>query len=251
MDARLELVEAAAFASLHNAAPVLQIAGATCYATPALPDSVMLNRVVALGVTGPVGDATLDEIDAFFRGAGVRYGVSLAPGADATLDARLRGRGFADGYAWMKFRRGVEPAPEAAGLRVEETLDGEAFGSTVAAAYGLPPAGAAVFRGLAGQPGWHLFLAWDGDEPAGAAALFVRGEVAWLGGAGTRPEHRGKGAQTALLAARIERARALGLQALTTETGERVPDRPSGSYRNIVRAGFAEAYLRPNLVSPG
>ena len=33
---------------------------------------------------------------------------------------------------------------------------------------------------------------------------------------------------------------------LFVETGERVPERPSASYRNILRAGFEEAYLRPN-----
>jgi hypothetical protein len=27
-------------------------------------------------------------------------------------------------------------------------------------------------------------------------------------------------------------------------------DRPSGSYSNITRYGFSEAYVRPNLVSP-
>jgi hypothetical protein len=34
------------------------------------------------------------------------------------------------------------------------------------------------------------------------------------------------------------------------ETGERVPDRPSASYRNILKAGFEEAYLRPNWQRP-
>jgi hypothetical protein len=33
---------------------------------------------------------------------------------------------------------------------------------------------------------------------------------------------------------------------MTVETGERTEGRPSGSYRNIRRAGFVEARLRPN-----
>jgi len=45
---------------------------------------------------------------------------------------------------------------------------------------------------------------------------------------------------------RILDAAAAGCHTLFVETGERVPDRPSGSYRNILRAGFREAYLRPN-----
>ena len=37
---------------------------------------------------------------------------------------------------------------------------------------------------------------------------------------------------------------------LTTETGEQRADSPNVSYRNILRAGFEEAYVRPNLLSP-
>jgi len=42
----------------------------------------------------------------------------------------------------------------------------------------------------------------------------------------------------------------VALTRLVTETCERTEDRPSASYRNILRAGFAECYLRPNFVSP-
>ena len=37
---------------------------------------------------------------------------------------------------------------------------------------------------------------------------------------------------------------------MTTETGEHVEGKPDQSYRNILRAGFREAYLRPNWLSP-
>jgi hypothetical protein len=53
-----------------------------------------------------------------------------------------------------------------------------------------------------------------------------------------------------LLAARIDAARAAGAVSLATETGERVPGAPDQSYRNILRAGFREAYLRANWHSP-
>lgn len=253
MDAALERAEAEAFASFQEATglPVLRVAGAVCVAMPALPGNTMVNRVVGLGLEGLVADGVLDEIDAFFREAGTTYAVSVPPHADATLAQRLAERGFTQGYAWMKFRRGVEPAERRdTGLRVEETSDGAVFGRTVATAYGMPPATAELFARLGGVPGWSLFLARDGGTPVGGAALYAHDRSGWFGMAGTLPEHRGKGAQTALFAARIDRARELGLEALTTETGERVPDRPSSSYRNILRAGFAEAYLRPNLVAP-
>ena len=119
----------------------------------------------------------------------------------------------------------------------------------IAEAFGLPT-GAGFFGGVVGRPGWTLFLARAGDEVAGGAALFLEDGVGWLGIGGTRPAFRGQGAQNALIAARIEHGRALGAHTFTTQTGERVPDRPSGSYRNILRGGFVDTYLRPNLHSP-
>ena len=92
-------------------------------------------------------------------------------------------------------------------------------------------------------------MAWAGDEPAGCGALYVEPPLAWLGMAATRPTHRRQGAQSAVLLARVEAARALGADALFTETGAAAGDGPGPSYRNIQRAGFRESYLRPNWQS--
>lgn len=253
-DPRLELVEAAAFESLWTAAglPTCRIAGGVCTAVPGAPENTMLNRVDALGLEGAVDATVLDEIDAFFRDNCVAYAIGVSPLAAPSLTESLRERGFEDGYAWMKFGRRSSSPPEArTALRVVEPLDGADFGRVVSEAYGMPAAlGEAMFGGLPGRGGWTCFVAYDGDEPAGAAALYARDSAGWLGCAGTVERHRGKGAQGALLAARIGRAAELGLDVLATETGERVPGRPSNSYRNILRAGFEEAYLRPNLHAP-
>ncbi len=252
MSARFERVEAEAYADVNEAAglPTLRIAGAVCCAIPGL-DALMLNRAVALGLERMPSDAELDEVDAFFREAGLRYSVPLAPVAEPSIEPVLRARGFTTGYAWMKFSRGVEPASaRETALEIEATRDGDAFSQVVADAFGLPPETASSWNAIAGRPGWEVFLARDGTAVVAAAALFVHDGVGWLGAAGTLPEHRGKGAQGALLSARIDRARELGAGVVVTETGERLPGRPSSSYRNILRAGFAEAYLRPNLTSP-
>jgi GNAT superfamily N-acetyltransferase len=254
VETRCELAEAAAFSGMWDCLglPLLRVAGATCLALPDARGDTLLNRVIAVGASEPAGDDVLDEIDRFYREAEVpRYSISVAPGPGAELEERLRRRGFSPGYPWMRFRRGVHEPPEAASeLRVAEAADGETFGRIVAAGFGLPPEAGAGLAAVAGRPGWHLFLALAGDEPAAAAALFVHEGVGWFGAAATLPEHRRRGAQNALLAARIRRAAELGLEALTVETGENVPERPSGSYRNILRAGFEEWYLRPNLLSP-
>jgi GNAT superfamily N-acetyltransferase len=262
-DARLELVEADAFTALWDAAPesvqrehgvrARTIAGAVCTAVGAAAGNTMLNRVTALGLREPPTDAGLDEIAAFFRGAGTRYAIGLGPFAPPDLRVRLEARGFEPVYAWMKFRRGVAAAPEAeTPLRVEEIGPerGAAFGSVVARSYELPDFAAEWFAAVAGNPRFRLFLASEGDEPAGAGALFVGDGIGWLGLAATVPEHRRKGAQGALLAARIRAAGEAGLAELATETGEQLPDRPSNSYRNLLRTGFEEQYVRPNYVSP-
>ena len=75
--------------------------------------------------------------------------------------------------------------------------------------------------------------------------------VAEFGLAATLEPARGRGCQLVLLRRRIVDAAAAGCHTLFVETGERVPDRPAGSYRNILRAGFEEAYLRPNWQRPG
>ena len=59
--------------------------------------------------------------------------------------------------------------------------------------------------------GWECWLAVDGDEPAAAAGVFVAEGVGYIGFAATLAEHRGKGAQNALLAERIDHAREVGL----------------------------------------
>ena len=254
MEPRLEAAEAAAWASLTEAAglQMLRIGRAVCIAAPVAPRNTLLNRVTGLGVADPVGDGDLAEIDAFYRANGVpRYVVALSPAADSDLAGRLHERGFETGHAWMKFRRGAgEPPSASTALRLEADAPGEHFAAVIGAVSGITADVAQFFSPLSGAEGWHCFVGYDGDEPAACAALFVQDGVGWLGAAGTLPDHRGKGAQGALLAARIALARELGLEVLTTETGEQRADGPNASYRNILRAGFEEAYVRPNLLSP-
>jgi hypothetical protein len=244
----LERAEAEAYGSIRAATgrPFRRIAGAVCVATPGVED-IQVNRVTALGIEREPTDVELEEIEEFFGGHGARFAISVMPGP---LHDRRLARGYAVGPSWMKFKRDASAPPASATeLTIVETSDPESFGDIVAKAFGLPP-DVRFFDGLAGTPGWTLFLARAGAEPAGAAALFVHERVGWLGITGTVPEHRGKGAQTALLAARLLRGRELGVRQFTVETGEKPPTGPGASYRNIVRAGFAEAYLRPNVLSP-
>ena len=190
-----------------------------------------LNRAIPLG---PTVDAS--AILAWFDG--VEHLVCVPPGY-LGLEQSLGALGYEPAGAWMKFRRGDAPAPSATtAYRVEQTFDADVFSTAV----GAP----AELGGFVGAPGWVQLVAFDGDEPVASGALYADGESGWIGVGATRAEWRGRGAQSALLAARIRLGLELGVRQFATETGET----PGASYRNILRAGFDEAYLRPNWRSP-
>lgn len=140
-------------------------------------------------------------------------------------------------------------ALELGGVTVLRADEAPAFGRIVASGYALPDA-VAPWAANAHEAGWDCWLALDGDQPAAAAGVFIAEGVGYLGFAATLPEHRGKGGQNALLAARIRHAREAGCDIVVTETGELRDDRPSSSYRNILRSGFAEIAVTANWLRP-
>ena len=99
-----------------------------------------------------------------------------------------------------------------------------------------------------GRPGWEHYAAWDGDRLVATGGLFVAGRTAWFGLAATLDSHRGQGAQSALITQRFASARARGCEWIVTETAEQKPEHPAPSYRNLLRLGFTEAYMRDNYV---
>jgi hypothetical protein len=228
--------------------------GRACWAVKAMSGDRVFNRAMGLGRDRSTIAADLDDAARFYAEAGVRYTVSVSPGAAAgELAEQLLARGFTADYAWMKFRRGVEPpAATETSLRIERIGRGHAaaFGRVVTAAFELPLAFERWTAALVGRPGWQCFVGFDADVPAAAGALYVAGESGWLGFGATAPEFRRRGGQSAIFAARLVAAREAGCSFVVTETGEQVEGRPSKSYRNILRAGFEEAYLRPNYLSP-
>ena len=153
----------------------------------------------------------------------------------------------------MKFCRPCEGAPQVVSdleIRVIGASLGGEFGRVVAEGFGLPRTVAPWIGALAGRAKWICVMAFAGGAAVAAGAAYVSGRHVWLGLGATSASHRRRGAQNALLARRLSEAAARGAQVAVTETGERVPDKPSPSYRNILRAGFEEAYLRENYMSP-
>jgi GNAT superfamily N-acetyltransferase len=229
----LEQLEAKAYGAMTES---VDVRGGTCLLSDV--PTLVLNRVVAV-------DETLD-LDAVAEVYDRPYMVGVPPWVPR-LALELEHRGYRPAEAWMKLTRDASPAAETTtSVRVQETLDATVFAPTVADGYGAADY-AHAFAFLGGP--MIGFVAWDADEPIGGASLYVDGEHAWFGVASTRPAFRGRGAQSALLAARIEAARAHGARTLSVETGA-PGDQPGQSYRNIVRAGFADEYVRPHWRSP-
>jgi GNAT superfamily N-acetyltransferase len=214
-----------------------------------LPQVPILNLVLG---APEASAADLDYALAWAQEHGVSPCVPLTPGlpGSASAEAWVRENGFEPVYAWMKFVRDPHPPrfPAPGGIEVVEltAADEEPFGMISAVGFGMPVWAADFFAHLPGRDGWRCYVARVEGRAQACAAMVIEDGIAEFGIAATLEEARGRGCQTALLHRRITDAAAAGCHTLFVETGERVPDRPSGSYRNILKAGFEEAYLRPN-----
>ena len=258
-----ERAERTALADLHAGAPpgarqrlgleLDEIEGVLLSLARRAP-TILVNRVIGLGVERPAERRVIDEIVARYRQAGVdRYFLHLEPCAEpAELPGWLEAAGLTAYHrGWAKFVRGTE-APSAARSDLEVRLIGaehaQDFGRIAATAFGLSEEWAPIVAGLVGRPGWRVYLSFDGETPAGSGAMRIHEGVAWLDWAATLPEFRRRGSQGAIMQRRITDALELGCSAMATATGEAVEGDPQHSYRNILRAGFRVSHVRANWV---
>ncbi|MGI9381930.1 MAG: hypothetical protein ACR2PO_02155 [Methyloligellaceae bacterium] len=261
-----EHIERRALESLHAAADdalktalglrTETIGGALASIAGALPASaIAVNRVLGLGLHEPTRSEWIDHIATTYAQAGAgRYFVHHHPEARPNaLPNWFSLLGLEKTRGWMKFERGRERPPDApTDLRVEKIgpEHGAAFGRIAADAFDLGAEAAALLARLPEQPGWHVYLSFDGDAPAGTGTMFVDDGVAWFDWGATAPEARRRGSQSAIMRRRVLDALDLGVARMFTCTGEAVPGDPQHSYSNILRAGFKERYVRENYAPP-
>lgn len=192
-----------------------------------------------------------------FREAGQQqFIIQIPPTVHAgEVEQQARSAGLSPhALAWAKFRRDTSTVPHVpTGLEIREidAAQAEVFAATTTAGFGMPRSLAIWLRELVGRPGWHCYVSYAGAEPAGAGALFVEGDNAWLGIGATKPELRRQGGHRALLGRRLADAARYGARVAVTETGVPQAAQPAPSYHNILSLGFTVAYVRPNWALPG
>ena len=217
-----------------------------------------LTQALSLGIPGPVSGSDLDRIEAFLLpgGRGAPQ-VELSPFAHPTAAALLAERGYRIvewQLAWTRAAPAepvASPHPAPPGVEVRRVRRGEEDTCLRAILSGfleteeVPDDALVLMRPGAFAGGHELWMALVDGEPAGGGTLSWADGIAFVNGCGVRPRHRRRGAQGALIRARLDRARELGCDVIASTT---LPGTPSR--RNMERHGFRVAYPKLVLVGP-
>ncbi|WP_144510809.1 GNAT family N-acetyltransferase [Bacillus sp. FJAT-22090] len=193
----------------------------------------------------------LEEIEHFYRELGINFRIEITPlNSSELLFRALTKQGFYQsgfhssfiGRA-MKIEAGKQSAPSEIEIRPLKKEEFDLFASIYVNAFGLP---SFIQDGIKQNnevlfdvPEWEFYIAYFNGIPAGIAVLFVQDEMATLAAAGTLPEFRHMGIQSALIHKRIQVAVEKGAKYITSEAAF-----GSASYRNMERSGLQLAYTK-------
>lgn len=258
---RIERAEAAVNASFIDARarlyPGVDVTWTSVGGTYLLFDGVgsQMTQTFGLGLWDAADSEHLSSVEAFFaqRGADVVHEVS--PLAGVAVSALLAERGYRPvEMATLLVRpldEGTEEAesPSALRARVARPEEAATWIEASVAGWSADADIAAKIRDVAtvafSNPGLVSYLVESGGSPIATASLGIHEDVALLAGASTVAAERGRGAQRALLEARLAEARRRGckMAVMGAEPG-------SGSQRNAERNGFRVAYTRTKWCLP-
>lgn len=214
-----------------------------------------VNAAFGMGMSGPVEDAELAMLEAFYMDRGASPVVGVCPLAHPSFMTALRLRRWVlDGFEHVMVRLlGAEDlvaVPTGIEITPAESDEDRGIWALVAATGFSAPldpieeqvklAAIAVER-----PGTRLYIAWVDGKAAGTGELYIEDGVAWLSADTTLPQFRGRGVQQALQRHRLAEGAARGCTLAATECAP-----GSGSQRNMERVGFRIAYTRADLTLP-
>jgi len=208
-----------------------------------------VTQTFGLGLFEPASAALLERIEAFYRERKAPVFHEVSPIAGNELLGLLHGRGYRPIELTSVLVRAAsalaEPASVDPRLRVRPMQPGEEslFAEVGARGWGSTPELADFVRDIGGlcaarADSTSYFAEWEG-VPIATGTLCLHEGVALLAGASTVPEARKRGAQWALLDARLRLAVRKGCDLAMMGA---LPG--SSSQRNAERHGFKIAYTR-------
>jgi GNAT superfamily N-acetyltransferase len=207
-----------------------------------------LTQTFGLGLFDPFLTREFEAVETFFSARGASTAHEVSSFAPAATQALLAERGYAAiEHSTVLVRTtaadGIAPVPGIT-VRAIASSESDLWAQTSAQGWSSEGAELADFvesfgRITAQAHGVHCFLAEVSGRPIAAAALHLANGVALLAGASTIPAARRRGAQQALLQARLTFAadRGVDLAMVVTQPG-------SASQRNAERQGFQPMYSR-------
>lgn len=218
-----------------------------------------LSRVLGLGMNGPVEADDIDAIEDFYRTRGMPVRVLVSPYADPSLFAQLAGHGFRLVELDTMLVRRIDPdeplarprepmsvrvaRPDERSVWVRSSLE-----SFAESAEPLDPEQVESFEAAFDAQGTTYFFAELGGSIAGTGGVYVHrapgagAASAYLFATSVPVAQRGRGAQGALIDARLVLAQAAGCDLAFSRT---MPG--SASQRNFERRGFRPVYSRALL----
>jgi GNAT superfamily N-acetyltransferase len=210
------------------------------------------SKALGFGFAQPVTADLIDQVVKFYRaqhspGAVFQIAPTVLP---ADWDAICLHHDIQPDSPWVKLACPIGDVGTAkTTLRVGPVAAENAneWASVTMRGFGMPEDGLVdMMAASAGNPQFHPFAAWDGDEMVATANLFVRDSIGSLNAAATLPSHRNQGAQSALLAARAKAAADEGCHWLVAEAGKPSEGEVNPSLNNLLRFGMRPLYDRQN-----
>jgi GNAT superfamily N-acetyltransferase len=205
------------------------------------------NRICLCGSEGGLSRDGLNEMIGLFATRGVtRFFVWLSPGSGIELVREWLAESRFVKVPWTRYPTlaycGESLLPNSSTFEIRRV-----GGNEIAAA--RSQLGDVMMDGYAesvGRQGFHHYMAFDASRPVAVAALVQFEDIGYLTYAGTAESDRRRGAQSALIAQRVEQARALGCTQIVSQTLTMLKD----SLANLQRAGFREIYEQEVYESP-
>lgn len=208
-----------------------------------------LTQTFGLGMFEVTTPEHLDQIETFFRDREAPIFHEVSPMADLSLLGLLGERGYRPmELTNVMYRELSGELPERSSNEIStRQIDGseaDTWAQIAARGWATIHEGLADFMLAFGKiaartSGGHPFIAEIGGEPIAAAGFGIYDDICILAGAATVPEARNRGAQNALLRARLEFAAEIGckLAMICALPG-------SQSQKNAQKNGFKIAYTR-------